>query len=112
MFENVCPSCRLPWDLCEHIHHEKSTVTLKTEKRTYGKSVVIVNGIKINQHAFRDGENENSILEKIARTLKKNLCCGGSVKKNEILLQTSAERVEAMLFDDFGIKSIEVQKSV
>jgi translation initiation factor 1 len=43
----TCSVCGLPKELClcEDVKREQTTVTLRTEKRTYGKLVTIVEGV-------------------------------------------------------------------
>jgi len=96
----------MPWDLCPHINSEKSTVTIRTEKRKVDKPVIIISGIKIEKT-----DNKKQVLKSITSFFKTSLCCGGSSKNGEILLQTkNIEYVEAQLKETFGLENIQVQE--
>jgi translation initiation factor 1 (eIF-1/SUI1) len=82
---------------------------LQAEKRTHGKNVLIIDGIKINSRTLEIDENPDSMLKEIASTLQKSLCCGGTVKDGKITLQTKdATGVKTLLENDFGLEGIQV----
>ena len=74
----VCNQCGLPEDLCvcEAIAREQQKITVKIEKRKFGKKYTIVDGI----------EKEANINE-IVKKLKSKFACGGTAKKGRIELQ-------------------------
>ena len=74
----VCNQCGLPQDLCvcETIAREQQKITVKVEKRKFGKKYTLVAGI---------GKESN--LEEITRKLKNKFACGGTSKSGEIELQ-------------------------
>ena len=74
----VCNQCGLPEDLCvcEAIAREQQKITVKIEKRKFGKKYTVVDGI----------EKEANINE-IVKKLKSKFACGGTAKKGRIELQ-------------------------
>lgn len=75
----VCPTCGLPKELCvcENIAREGQQITIKLEKRRFGKMSTIIEGL-----------DEKTInLKDVASKLKSTLACGGTAKKGKIELQ-------------------------
>ncbi len=75
----ICEVCGLPEDLCicEEIARESQKITISVAKRKFGKSMTVVEGI-----------NEKSIdINDLAKKLKGELACGGTVKDGRIELQ-------------------------
>lgn len=75
----VCPTCGLPKELCvcENIAREGQQITIRLEKRRFGKMSTIV-----------DGLDEKTInLKDVASKLKSTLACGGTAKGGKIELQ-------------------------
>ncbi len=69
----------MPEDLCicEEIARETQKITISLAKRKFGKSMTVVEGI-----------SEKSInLNELAKKLKGELACGGTVKDGRIELQ-------------------------
>lgn len=81
----VCPTCGLPKELCvcENIAREGQQITVKLEKRRFGKVSTIIEGL-----------DEKTInLKDVASKLKTVLACGGTAKEGKIELQgTHLER--------------------
>ncbi|PIN80786.1 stress response translation initiation inhibitor YciH [Candidatus Woesearchaeota archaeon CG10_big_fil_rev_8_21_14_0_10_30_7] len=76
---NICPKCGLPLDLCvcESIAKESQIITVKTEKKKFGKIYTVIEGI-----------NEKEInIEQLCKELKSKFACGGTYKQNNIELQ-------------------------
>jgi translation initiation factor 1 len=75
----ICQKCGLPKDLCvcETIAKEVQKIYVKTVKRRYGKISTIIEGI--------DPKSIN--IKEMAKKLKSELACGGTVKDNIIELQ-------------------------
>ena len=86
----VCPTCGLPRELCvcENIAREGQQITIKLEKRRFGKMSTIVEGM-----------DEKTInLKDVASKLKSTLACGGTAKEGKIELQgRHLERVKEEL---------------
>ncbi len=74
MAQEVCPTCGMPKELCvcEEISKEEQEITVKIEKKRYGKEMTVVEGF---------GNEIN--LESLASDLKKQLACGGTYKEKE-----------------------------
>jgi len=76
---DICNTCGLPKELCvcEEIAREQQDIKIYIEKRRYGKTVTIVEGINANDIDIND----------LARQLKTKCASGGTVKDNKIELQ-------------------------
>jgi translation initiation factor 1 len=98
----VCNQCGLPEDLCvcESIAREQQKITVKIEKRKFGKKYTIIDGIK------REA-NINEILKK----LKTKFACGGTAKSGNIELQGDHKnRLKQVLVDlGFPEETIEIK---
>jgi translation initiation factor 1 len=75
----ICSTCGLPKDLCvcETIAKESQRITVKTEKRKFGKQYTIITGIDLKDLDSKD----------LLKKLKNNFACGGTIKDNHIELQ-------------------------
>ena len=75
---DICPKCGLPQQacICEEITKSEQRVTIAVEKRKFGKIITVVSGL----------EKEANIRE-VAKQLKNELACGGTIKDNKIELQ-------------------------
>ncbi|MEK6820462.1 MAG: translation initiation factor [Nanoarchaeota archaeon] len=75
---DICPKCGLPKQacICEEIAKSEQRINIKIEKRRFGKMITVVSGL----------EKEVNLKE-IARKLKNELACGGTVKRGSIELQ-------------------------
>ncbi len=73
----ICPRCGLPKSacVCEALIKEKQKIIIKKEKRSFGKNVTVITGI-------RDID-----IKQLTKYLKQKLACGGTVKNNNIELQ-------------------------
>ena len=76
---NVCSKCGLPTDLCvcETISKEEQRVTIRKDKKRYGKIVTIIEGIDSNNIDVKD----------LAKKLKNKFACGGTYKGGMIEIQ-------------------------
>jgi len=85
----ICPKCGLPEQacVCEQIGKSSQRIQVTTDKKRYGKIVTIVTGF------------DNSVdLKKIAKALKNELACGGTIKDNAIELQGDhTKRIKLLL---------------
>ena len=75
---NICPKCGLPKQacICEEIVKSEQRITVKTEKRRFGKIITLISGF----------DKEVNVKE-LVKKLKNNLACGGTIKNNTIELQ-------------------------
>ena len=74
---DICPKCGLPLQacVCEEIAKEEQRIHIRTEKKRFGKIVTMVSGI------------QGMDLKPLAKSLKQELACGGTVKDKIIELQ-------------------------
>jgi translation initiation factor 1 len=75
----ICPKCGLPKEICvcEDIAREQQKITIKVDKRRYGKMMTIV-----------DGLNPNELdIDSLITKLKKKCASGGTIKEGKIELQ-------------------------
>ncbi|HIJ12019.1 TPA: translation initiation factor [Candidatus Woesearchaeota archaeon] len=97
----VCNQCGLPEDLCvcEAIAREQQKITVKIEKRKFGKKYTIVVGIT--------GVDLNDIVKK----LKTKFACGGTGKGGQIELQGDHKaRIKPALIElGFPDETIEIR---
>ena len=74
---DICPKCGLPLQacVCEDIAKTEQRIQVQTEKKRFGKLITIISGF------------QGVDLKSIAKSLKQELACGGTVKDNAIELQ-------------------------
>jgi len=74
---DICPKCGLPLQacVCEEIAKEEQSIQVTTEKKKFGKLATQINGL------------QGVDLKAVAKDLKHELACGGTVKDKEIELQ-------------------------
>lgn len=75
---NICHICGAPKEacICKDLIRDEQRISVKTEKRNYGKVVTIIDG-------FDDDIN----LRDISKCLKSKLGCGGTIKNGKLELQ-------------------------
>ena len=75
---DICPKCGLPLPacVCGEIALTQQNITVKTERRRFGKISTIVSG-------FDDGVD----VKDIAKKLKAKRACGGTFKNKTVELQ-------------------------
>ena len=75
---DICPKCGLPLQacVCKEIAKTEQRIKVITDKRRYGKIITLVTGLS-NDVDFKE----------IAKILKSELACGGTVKNKVIELQ-------------------------
>jgi len=80
---DICPKCGLPTQacVCEELAKQEQKITIELIKRKYGKYITVVGGFG-NDVKIKD----------IAKQLKSELACGGTVKNNTIELQGDHKR--------------------
>ena len=79
---DICPKCGLPLQacVCEEIAKNEQRIKIQTEKKKFGKLITVISG-------FQDID-----LKTIAKSLKQELACGGTVKNNTVELQGDHSR--------------------
>jgi len=75
---DICPKCGLPKQacVCEEIAKSEQRISVEIVKRRFGKHATLVKGL---------GQDVNT--KEIAKELKNELACGGTVKDGVIELQ-------------------------
>ena len=74
---SICPKCGLPLQacVCDEITKTEQRIHVRTDKKKFGKIVTIISG-------FSDVD-----MKSIAKGLKHELACGGTIRGNEVELQ-------------------------
>jgi len=93
----------LPTDIestIEEISKETQKIVVRTEKRSYGKVVTIIEGV------------EESIAKDTLKKLKSELGCGGTYKEGRIELQGNhSDKIKNLLVKlGFKEENIEIEK--
>jgi translation initiation factor 1 len=75
---DICAQCGLPSDLCvcETIAKESQRIEVTTEKRKFGKIYTVIKGV-----------GKGVDLDDLAKKLKNEFACGGTVKGTQVELQ-------------------------
>jgi translation initiation factor 1 len=97
---DICPKCGLPLQacVCEEIAKTDQRIQIKTEKKRFGKLVTIVTGF------------QGVDLKALAKNLKQELACGGTIKDNVIELQGEHSKKvrEILRKQGFGDENIKI----
>jgi len=75
---DICPKCGLPLPacVCKEIAKTEQRIKIETDKRRYGKIITLVTGL-----------SKEVDMKDLAKKLKSELACGGTIKNNIIELQ-------------------------
>ena len=99
----ICPVCGLVKELCvcETIAKESQKILVYIEKKKFNKNYTIVEGI--------DGKEID--LKDLAKKLKSELACGGTIKDGKIELQGEHKiKVKKILIEHgFAPSSVEIR---
>lgn len=92
----ICPVCGLPEEvcICEEIAREQQLIRIYSDKRRYGKTVTVVEGIDA-------GDID---MEELARTLKTRCAAGGTVKDGKIELQGEHKKKVQLTLEEMGFE--------
>lgn len=93
----VCETCGLPKEICvcEEIAREQQEITIRVEKRRYGKTVTVVEGM----------DSGDIDIAKIATELKSACACGGTGKDGKVELQGDHRHRVKEVLTKMGFKS-------
>ncbi len=74
---HICPNCGLPLEacVCVELTKKSQTITIKKEKRKFGKIITVISGLS------------ELDTQKLGKKLKMKLACGGKIEKDKIELQ-------------------------
>jgi translation initiation factor 1 len=97
---DICPKCGLPMQacVCEDIAKSEQRIRITTAKRKFGKLATLISG-------FEKGID----IKKVAKDLKAELGCGGTIRNGEIELQGDhRKKIKSLLVSlGFNEESIE-----
>lgn len=98
MSPGVCPVCGLPAELCicSQIKKEEEKIRVFVEKRRFGKTTTIIEGVADNR-------------KKIASFLKSKLACGGTHKNDRIELQGDHRQKIKELLVELGYREEQIE---
>jgi len=98
---DICPKCGLPKQacICEEIAKSEQRIIIALEKRKFGKLITIVSGL---------GKEVN--IKEIAKNLKNELACGGTVKNNIIELQGNHRKRIRQVLIELGFKEEQISE--
>ncbi len=90
---DVCPKCGLPKQacICEEIAKTEQRIKVETDKRRYGKIITLVTGL-----------SKDVDMREVAKQLKSELACGGTVKNGMIELQGDHRKKVKPVLVKFG----------
>ena len=99
----ICPVCGLVKELCvcETIAKESQKILVYIERKKFNKNYTIVEGI--------DGKEID--LKDLARKLKSELACGGTIKEGKIELQGEHKQKTKKILIEYGFapSSVEIR---
>jgi translation initiation factor 1 len=80
---DICPKCGLPLQacVCKEIAKTEQRIKIETDKRRYGKVITLVTGL-----------SKDVDMKEVAKNLKSELACGGTIKNNAIELQGNHQK--------------------
>lgn len=90
----ICPVCGLLKELCvcETIAKESQKISVYIERKKFNKNYTIVEGIDAKEIDLKD----------LARKLKSELACGGTIKDGKIELQGEHKQKAKKMLIDYG----------
>ena len=90
----ICPVCGLVKELCvcETIAKESQKILVYIERKKFNKNYTIVEGIDEKEIDLKD----------LARKLKSELACGGTIKKGKIELQGEHKQRTKKILIEYG----------
>ena len=96
---NICPKCGLPQQacICEEIAKSEQRITVSLEKRKFGKITTLITGL---------GKEVN--IKEVAKGLKNQLACGGTIKRDTIELQGDHSKKIELALIRLGFKKEQI----
>ncbi|MFH0832041.1 MAG: translation initiation factor [archaeon] len=90
---DICPKCGLPKEacVCEGIAKTEQNIKINIVKKRYGKIVTIITGI-----------DPSIDMKQVAKTLKSELACGGTIKHSAIELQGEHRKKAQEVLQNLG----------
>ena len=98
---DICPKCGLPKQacICEEIAKSEQRITIAVEKRRFGKNITVISGL---------GKEVN--IKDLAKKLKGELACGGTVKDGAIELQGDHRKKIKEALQKLGFKEEQISE--
>ena|SRR3989344_9223545 len=98
---NICPKCGLPLQacVCGEIAKSEQRIKIEVEKKKFGKLATQVSG-------FDKGVD----IKEIAKQLKIELACGGTIKENKIELQGDHRKRIRLALTNLGFKAEQISE--
>lgn len=98
---DICPKCGLPRQacICDEIAKTEQRISINLEQRKFGKNITVITGI---------GKEVN--IKDIAKQLKNELACGGTVKNNNIELQGDHRKRIRPILINLGFKEEQISE--
>lgn len=89
---NICERCGLPIEacVCKELSKSEEKITISKVNRRFGKAVTLISGI------------DKESIKEIAKRLKTEMACGGTVKDNVIELQGDQTRKAREKLIEYG----------
>ena len=90
----ICPVCGLVKELCvcETIAKESQKILVYIERKKFNKNYTIVEGIDAKEIDLKD----------LAKRLKSELACGGTIKAGKVELQGEHKQRTKKILIDYG----------
>lgn len=90
---DICPKCGLPREacICEEIAKTEQKIRIGVVKKKFGKLATVITGI-----------DASIDMKQVAKTLKSELACGGTVKNNTIELQGEHRKKAQEILERLG----------
>ena len=97
----ICPICGLVKELCvcETIAKESQKILVYIERKKFNKNYTIVEGIDEKEIDLKD----------LAKKLKSELACGGTIKEGKIELQGEHRQKTKKILVDYGFAPSSVE---
>lgn len=97
----ICPVCGLVKELCvcETIAKESQKILVYIERKKFNKNYTIVEGIDAKEIDLKD----------LAKRLKSELACGGTIKEGKIELQGEHKQRTKKILIDYGFVSSTIE---
>lgn len=91
---NICQICGLAKELCvcESIAKESQKISVYIERKKFNKNYTIIEGINAKEIDLKD----------LAKRLKSELACGGTIKDGKIELQGEHKQKARKILIDYG----------
>ncbi len=97
---NICERCGLPKEacVCKELIKSEGKISITKEQRRYKKYVTLISGI------------DKESIKEIAKKLKSELACGGTVKEGTIELQGDHIKKVREKLMEYGFKEENISK--